>query len=198
MITFEEKLAQHDFQDLKACEIDTLQVNLGKMCNQVCRHCHVDAGPHRKEIMTLETINSLVDILKSYDIGTIDLTGGAPELNPHFEYFVEEISKLGRKTIDRCNLTILTEPGKEHLADFITEHKMEIVASLPYFLGDNVDRQRGKGVFDRSITALEMLNERGYGIEGSGLVLNLVYNPVGAYLPPEQTALEAEYKKRTR
>ena len=173
----------------------TLQVNLGYRCNQSCVHCHVNAGPNRTEMMDAGTMALIPQVLAARGIGTLDLTGGAPELHPGFRDLVRSARALGVKVIDRCNLTILFEPGQEGLAEFLAEHEVEVVASLPCYSVDNVDRQRGKGVFDKSIAALQRLNALGYGHEGSGRVLNLVYNPQGAVLPPPQPALEADYKR---
>lgn len=180
---------------LRARELTTLQINVGKRCNQACKHCHVDAGPHRTEEMNQETAALVVDVLRRHPaLATLDITGGAPELNPHFKWLVREARALGRHVIDRCNLTILFVPGKENLAGFLAESRVEVVASLPYYLAQRTDAQRGVGVFDQSIAGLKRLNELGYGHPGTGLVLNLVYNPTGAFLPPDQAAMEAEYK----
>jgi len=170
-------------------------VNLGYRCNQQCLHCHVNAGPKRKEQMQRETVDSVLTFLEASGVSTLDVTGGAPELNRHFRDLVRGAAAFGKKVIDRCNLTILLEPGQEDLADFLAEQGVEIVASLPCYLEHNVDGQRGKGVFGRSIEGLRTLNAHGYGRAGSGLVLNLVYNPQGAYLPPAQCGLEADYKR---
>jgi radical SAM/Cys-rich protein len=174
---------------------DTLQVNLGYRCNQTCVHCHVNAGPNRTEMMDRETMALIPQILEGRGIGSLDLTGGAPELHEGFRDLVRAARALGARVIDRCNLTILFEPGHEDLADFLAEQKVEIVASLPCYSATNVDQQRGKGVFDKSIAALQRLNALGYGAEGSGLVLNLVYNPLGPVLPPSQSELETAYKR---
>ncbi|HVF96001.1 MAG TPA: arsenosugar biosynthesis radical SAM (seleno)protein ArsS, partial [Flavisolibacter sp.] len=173
------------------------QVNVGKMCNQVCKHCHVDAGPDRKEIMTPETMEQCLTALRNNpSLQTVDLTGGAPEMNPDFRWFVTEIKKLERHVIVRCNLTIILANKKYFdLPQFYKEHGVEVVSSLPFYTQDRTDRQRGNGVFEDSIKALQLLNSEGYGVEGSGLVLNLVYNPAGAFMPAPQTALEKEYKK---
>ena len=193
--SFVEKVAQIGTFPLKASGIEIFQVNVGKMCNQVCKHCHVDAGPDRKEIMTRETMQLCLNILANSEIGTVDLTGGAPELNPDFRWFVEEIKKLRKHIIVRCNLTIILANKRFHdLPDFFKQHQIEVVCSLPSFTKDRTDRQRGDGVFENSIKAMQMLNAVGYGQEGSGLLLNLVYNPAGAFLPPSQQALEKEYK----
>ena len=185
-----------DFPRLRRQRPETLQVNLGYRCNQTCVHCHVNAGPRRKEVMERKTIDEVVAFLKVSDVKALDLTGGAPEMNPHFSNLVRRAHALDVHVMDRCNLTILEEPGEEDLAEFLAAYHVEIVASLPCYLEENVDRQRGKGVYDASIRALRGLNELGYGKEGSGLVLNLVYNPLGPTLPPPQDALEAEYKER--
>ena len=189
-------LVRTDFPALRRRVVDTVQVNLGYRCNQSCVHCHVNAGPNRTEEMTRETMDAVLDFIAgSPDIGTLDLTGGAPELNPHFRRLVVAARARGLRVIDRCNLTILEEPGQETLAQFLAEHRVEIVASLPCYLEENVDRQRGKGVFEASLRGLRRLNALGYGRPGTGLVLNLVYNPQGASLPPPQQALEAAYKQ---
>jgi radical SAM/Cys-rich protein len=167
------------------------------MCNQTCRHCHVDAGPDRKEIMTKETMQQCIEVLKNNpQLKTVDLTGGAPEMNPNFKWFVEEIKKLDKHVIVRCNLTIILANKRYHdLPAFYKLHNIEVVSSLPFYTQDRTDRQRGSGVFEDSIKALQMLNEVGYGKENTGIILNLVYNPAGAFLPPSQVSLEAEYKK---
>ena len=188
-------LQSSDFPALRRQATATLQVNLGYRCNQSCVHCHVNAGPNRTEMMDAGTMALIPQVLAARGIGTLDLTGGAPELHPGFRDLVRSARALGVKVIDRCNLTILFEPGQEGLAEFLAEHEVEVVASLPCYSMDNVDRQRGKGVFDKSIAGLQRLNALGYGREGSGRVLNLVYNPQGAVLPPPQPALEADYKR---
>jgi len=197
--SFDDKLDTLGLFPLKPTSIDIFQVNVGKMCNQVCKHCHVDAGPDRKEIMTKETMQQCINVLKDADIKTVDLTGGAPEMNPNFRWFVEEISALGKHIIVRCNLTIILANKKYNdLPQFFKKHKVEVVSSLPYFSASKTDSQRGDGVFEQSIKALQMLNEVGYGIEGSGLTLNLVYNPSGAFLPSSQQELEAEFKRQLK
>lgn len=188
-------LRESDFPAISRGQVDTLQVNLGYLCNQSCLHCHVNAGPTRKELMDESTVDTLLAYLKSHRIKTLDLTGGAPEMNPRFRHLVREARALGIRVIDRCNLTILEEKGYEWLGEFLAEHGVEVVASLPCYLSDNVDAQRGKGVFEKSIRALQGLNELGYGVEGSGLMLTLVYNPQGPSLPPSQDELEAAYKR---
>ena len=184
-----------DFPAIRRNRLDTLQVNLGYKCNQSCLHCHVNAGPTRTEAMSRETMFEVIAFLKSADIQTLDLTGGAPELNPHFRLLVKAARDIGVRVIDRCNLTILFEPGQESLADFLHGNDVDIVASLPCYLEENVDKQRGKGVFDASIRALQLLNEKGYGKAGSPLKLSLVYNPQGAVLPPAQGPLQSDYRK---
>jgi radical SAM/Cys-rich protein len=183
------------FPPIKRGRLDTLQLNVGYRCNQTCVHCHVDASPHRTEEMPAEIAELALAFLQRRRIVTLDITGGAPELNPHFRSLVTRARTLGVRVMDRCNLTILEEPGQEDLADFLAGEQVEIVASMPCYLEDNVDRQRGKGVFDSSIRGLQQLNARGYGHGGSGLVLSLVYNPQGPALPPPQAALEADYRR---
>jgi radical SAM/Cys-rich protein len=196
LVPFQQKLEEANLYPLKPTEVEIFQVNVGKMCNQVCKHCHVDAGPDRKEIMTRETMQQCLDaLIDNTSLKTVDLTGGAPEMNPDFRWFVEEITKLQRHVIVRCNLTIILANKKYHdLPEFFAHHGVEVVSSLPFYTQDRTDRQRGDGVFEDSIKALQMLNEVGYGIEGSGLILNLVYNPAGAFLPPAQDVLEKEFK----
>lgn len=184
-----------DFPPLQRTQLKTLQVNLGYRCNQQCVHCHVNAAPNRKENMTEETLADVRQFLVDNAIETLDLTGGAPELNPGFRDLVRFAREHDVAVIDRCNLTILSEPGQDDLAEFLAEHRVEIVASLPCYLEENVDAQRGKGVFERSIDGIRRLNALGYGIEGSGLSLRLVYNPQGPTLPPPQCALEQDYKR---
>ena len=183
------------FPAIKRRHLATLQVNVGYRCNQSCVHCHVNAGPHRTEQMGGEVIEHVLDVLERRGIPTLDITGGAPELNPHFRTLVRRARALGVHVIDRCNLTILEVPGQEDLAEFLAGEQVEITASMPCYLEDNVDRQRGKGVFDASIRALQRLNALGYGITGSDLILNLVYNPQGPALPPGQAELETDYKR---
>jgi radical SAM/Cys-rich protein len=175
--------------------LSTLQVNLGYKCNQSCVHCHVDAGPHRTEMMDKDMLDLINQVLSARKIETLDLTGGAPELHENFRRIVTQARASGVRVIDRCNLTILFEPGQEDLAQFLADQKVEVVASLPCYSMERVDKQRGKGVFDLSISALQRLNTLGYGKPGTGLILNLVYNPQGAVLPPNQSALQSEYKK---
>jgi len=184
------------FPAISRARLTTLQVNLGYLCNQQCQHCHVDAGPKRTEIMQQETLDEVIRVLRSGRIETLDLTGGAPEMNPGFRDLVSSARKLGVSVIDRCNLTILNEPGNEDLAEFLAQQQVEVVASLPCYLQENVDAQRGKGVFDGSVQGLRKLNALGFGRPDSGLQLNLVYNPVGPYLPPDQQVLEADYRER--
>jgi len=188
-------LVQSDFPPIARRRLETVQANLGYVCNQSCLHCHVNAGPTRTESMSGETVEQLLAFLAASGAGTLDLTGGAPELNPHFRPLVARARAIQVKVIDRCNLTILEEPGQEDLAGFLAAHQVEIVASLPCYTEELVDRQRGKGVYGKSVRAIRRLNELGYGREGSGLALNLVYNPQGASLPPAQEKLEADYKR---
>jgi radical SAM/Cys-rich protein len=194
MNSFEQILAQHGL-DLQRASTHVLQINVGKKCNQTCEHCHVNAGPARTEMMTRQTLERVLDWLEQTDIRTVDITGGAPELNPNFRYLVERVKSgaESRHVMDRCNLTILFEPGQEDLADFLSAHGVEIVASMPCYSVENVDKQRGLGVFDKSIRALQLLNNLGYGTNPQ-LKLNLVYNPVGAFLPGAQSELEVAYK----
>lgn len=188
-------LENSDFPAINRGKLTTLQVNVGYVCNQQCLHCHVNAGPNRKESMSKDTVDQILSFLEASDVDLLDLTGGAPELNAHFRFLVEKTRALGIQVMDRCNLTILNEPGQEDLADFLAAQQVEVIASLPCYLEENVDKQRGKGVFGGSVQGLRKLNELGYGIEGSGLILNLVYNPIGPYLPPPQQQLQADYKQ---
>ena len=188
-------LQKIEFPAVARSTLDTLQVNLGYRCNQSCLHCHVNAGPNRTEMMDADTLALIPQVLQAQGIRTLDLTGGAPELHTGFRDLVRQARALGVRVIDRCNLTILSEPGQEDLADFLAEQGVEVVASLPCYLADNVDRQRGDGVFERSVAGLQRLNALGYGAPGSGRVLSLVYNPQGPSLPPNQQALEADYKR---
>lgn len=183
------------FPHIRRKALDTLQVNLGYKCNQACFHCHVNASPDRKEMMSGETIDDVIAFMQAAKVATLDLTGGAPEMNDHFERLVVAARTAGVRVIDRCNLTILSEPGFEGLAQFLADQQVEVSASLPCYSQENVDKQRGEGVFDASIAGLKKLNPLGYGLPGSGLVLNLVYNPQGAKLPPPQEALEADYHR---
>ena len=187
-------MQQYGFPEVRRARLETLQVNLGYKCNQTCLHCHVNAGPNRVEVMARDTIIDVLAFLEVSGIKRLDLTGGAPELNPHFRELVERARALGVRVIDRCNLTILEEPGHEDLAAFLARNGVEVTASLPCYLEENVDRQRGKGVFDKSIRGLRRLNALGYGMPHTALELNLVYNPQGPSLPPAQQDLEADYK----
>jgi radical SAM/Cys-rich protein len=196
--TFKGVLAERGLEPLRAAEIEVLQVNLGKLCNQTCRHCHVDAGPDRREVMGRETVDECLAALRRSAIPTLDITGGAPELNPHFRYLVREARQMGRRVIDRSNLTILLAPGFTDLPEFLAGQGVEVIASLPCYLEENCDRQRGSGVFQRSIEALRRLNECGYGQGESSLSLTLVYNPLGPSLPPAETKLEADYRRELR
>ena len=188
-------LQSSDFPAIVRGQLETVQANLGYRCNQTCLHCHVNAGPTRKESMGLHAVNQVLDLLRRAQVSTLDLTGGAPEMNPHFRYLVESARGLGLRVIDRCNLTIVEEPGYEWLAGFLADWQVEITASLPCYLEDNVDGQRGNGVFDASLRALKTLNALGYGHPGSGLVLHLAYNPQGPSLPPPQAELEGVYHR---
>ena len=195
--TFAKKLKETNQFPLRPKKLEILQINLGYMCNQVCAHCHVDAGPDRKEIMTTETMQQCLDVIKKTEAHTLDLTGGAPEMNPNFRWFVEEASKAGIKDfIVRSNLTIIRANKKYYdLPEFFKKHNVHVVSSMPHWTRGKTDKQRGDGVFDKSIKALQMLNEIGYGTEGSDLKLDLVYNPSGAFLPGDQAALENDFKK---
>ena len=191
---FNQKLAAHGVE-LRAATVDTLQVNVGKLCNQTCKHCHVDAGPTRTEVMTREIAEQVVDAIRTFRIPTVDITGGAPELNPSFRYLVAETRALGSHVIVRHNLTVMFHAEQDDLPEFFRDHAVEVVSSLPYFLEQQTDAQRGRGVFQKSIEALRRLNAVGYGREDSGLILNLVYNPVGAFLPPSQKSIEQDFKR---
>ena len=196
---FERKLRQIDLFPLKPTGAEILQINVGKMCNQTCKHCHVDAGPDRKEIMTREIMQYCLEALEGSNIHTVDLTGGAPEMNPDFRWFVENITEQGKHVIVRCNLTIIVANPKYHdLPQFFKKHKVEVVSSLPYFSARRTDAQRGEGVFEKSIRALKLLNDVGYGVPDSDLQLNLVYNPTGAFMPGDQGGLEAEFKNKLK
>ena len=193
---FELSLMESELFPLTARGVTTLQVNVGKMCNQTCTHCHVDAGPDRTEIMTRDTMQHCLDAIERGNINTLDITGGAPELNPDFEWFVGSARRLGTHVIDRCNLTILTVPRFKAMPEFLAQNQVEVVASLPCYSEANTDKQRGDGVFEKSIRALKRLNELGYGHADSGLSLTLVYNPGGPSLPPPQAKLENDYRKQ--
>lgn len=196
--TFERTLQDHGVT-MRREVIKTLQINIGKLCNQACHHCHVEAGPKRTEIMERKTVDRLLELLaQEPQIHTVDITGGAPELNPHFRYFVTEIRRMGKEVIDRCNLTVFFEPNQEDTPEFLAENGIQVVASLPCYSKDNVDKQRGVGVFDKSIRALQRLNALGYGKADTGLMLHLVYNPVDTSLPPAQAKLERDYKQRLK
>jgi radical SAM/Cys-rich protein len=195
--TFKKKISNLGFNPFKPAKIEIFQVNVGYMCNQVCKHCHVDAGPDRKEIMTRETMQQCLDVLKHTHIHTLDLTGGAPEMNPDFRWFVAQAHQLGvKEIIVRSNLTIILANPKYHdLPEFFSKHKVRVCSSLPFYNADKTNRQRGEGVFEKSIEALQMLNAVGYGKADSGLILDLVYNPTGAFLPADQQILERDFKK---
>lgn len=194
---FKEKIAETGHIPFRPQTLEILQINLGYMCNQICSHCHVDAGPDRKEIMTKKVMLQCLEVIKSSDVRTLDLTGGAPEMHPHFRWFVKEAAQAGIEDfIVRSNLTIILANKKYHdLPDFFKEYNIHMVSSLPFYRKEKTDRQRGNGVFDKSIKALQMLNDRGYGKPGSGLKLDLVYNPAGAFLPSDQAAMEQDFKK---
>ena len=193
--TFDAALESSGLFPLTSTGIEILQVNVGKLCNQTCGHCHVDAGPDRTEVMTRETAELCLLALDQTQAKTLDITGGAPELNPQFRFLADEASRHGVHVIDRCNLSVLLIRSQADLAQFLAERKIEIIASLPYFQAAQTDAQRGEGIFDKSIEAIRRLNALGYGAEGSGLKLNLVYNPVGAFLPPPQAALERDFRR---
>jgi radical SAM/Cys-rich protein len=195
---FWEHLEKVKLYPLTPTKTEILQINLGKLCNQVCNHCHVDAGPTRKELMTKEVMIQCLEAAKSKFIHTIDLTGGAPEMNPNFKWFVSELSKLNKRVIVRSNLTILTYKKYLEVPQFFRKKKVNVISSLPCYTKENVDKQRGNGVFKRSIEALKKLNELGYGKKGTGLKLDLVYNPIGVALPPNQRKLEADYKRELK
>lgn len=184
-----------DFPPLTRGTLETLQVNLGYLCNQQCQHCHINAGPHRSEVMSRETVEAVLRFVEHNPVRLLDLTGGAPEMNPHFRELVRRARELGVAVIDRCNLTILEEPGQEGLADFLAEQRVQVVASMPCYLEENVNGQRGKGVFDASIRGLQQLNAVGYGDPECGLELNLMYNPTGPFLPPPQVTLAQDYRR---
>jgi radical SAM/Cys-rich protein len=192
---FETTMAQAGLAPLHATGITVLQINVGKLCNQTCRHCHVDAGPERREQMTRETAELCMQALAQSDIPTVDITGGAPELNANFRWLVEQARALNRHVMDRCNLSVLLLPSQADLGEFFVRHQVEVIASLPYFRSAQTDAQRGDGVFAKSVRALQLLNRLGYGVEGSGLMLHLVHNPVGAFLPPKQEAIEARFRQ---
>ena len=197
--SFSLAIAEHGYETgLKSLAIETFQLNIGKLCNQTCAHCHVDAGPDKKEEnMSLENLKLCLDFIKSHDIKNVDITGGAPEMHPHFRWFVEECAAAGKHVLDRCNLTIIEANKKYHdLPEFFAKNKVEVVSSLPYFSKKRTDSQRGDGVFEDSILALQRLNSVGYGMPDSGLILNLVYNPSGAFLPGDQEELKQEFKNQ--
>ncbi|RJS94280.1 arsenosugar biosynthesis radical SAM (seleno)protein ArsS [Salinisphaera sp. Q1T1-3] len=191
----EQQAGQTDFPAIRRGPLHTLQMNLGYLCNIACTHCHVAAGPKRTELMDWQTMATALAFVDAQHITTVDVTGGSPEMNPHFRDFVQCLRERDVHVIDRCNPTILVEPGYEWSADFLAAHGVEVIASLPCYSADNVDAQRGKGVFEASIAGLEKLNTRGYGQANSGLALNLVYNPVAPVLPPDQNVLEADYRR---
>lgn len=198
IMTFSKKLLVHHLV-LSRNSVSTLQINLGKLCNQACHHCHVEAGPLRSEIMTEKTVDRIIELMKSEkNLKSIDLTGGAPEMNHYFKKLVTAARAMNLEVIDRCNLTIFYEPGFSDLPEFLKEQKVHVIASMPCYTKDNVDKQRGRGVFDKSIEGIKKLNSLGFGIAGTGLVLDLVYNPGGAFLPGEQKKLESDYKRELK
>lgn len=197
-ISFSRKVAEHGVELLQPTGLQVLQANVGKVCNQTCEHCHVDAGPERRESMSVDVAQACLNLLQRARIPVLDITGGAPEMNPQFRMLVSGARQRRARVIDRCNLTILTAPGFTDLPEFLAEHEVEIIASLPCYLEQNVDQQRGAGVFERSLQALRKLNSLGYGVPGSPLVLTLVYNPLGPGLPPPQAKLEADYRRELR
>ncbi|HKH19483.1 MAG TPA: arsenosugar biosynthesis radical SAM (seleno)protein ArsS [Gammaproteobacteria bacterium] len=191
-------LRETDFPAICRGRLQTVQINIGYKCNQACLHCHVNAGPNRKETMSSETVETVLEFIKVRTIETVDITGGAPELNPHFRGLVARARGMDKHVIDRCNLTVLEEPGFEDTPRFLADHNVEIIASLPCYLEENVDAQRGKGVYGASVRGLQKLHALGYGKTDSALMLNLVYNPIGPYLPPAQDELEADYKRELK
>lgn len=196
--SFHKAIEKHGL-DLRRQTLGTIQINIGRKCNQACHHCHVESSPIRTENMSVETVSRVIELLeKSPMIKTVDITGGAPELNPEFRRLVSRSRSLGKEVIDRCNLTILFEPGQEETAYFLKEHRVHVVASLPCYSKENVEKQRGRNVFDKSIEALKLLNNLGYGKMNSGLILDLVYNPTGPFLPPSQIKLQADYQKELK
>lgn len=197
MNLFDRKVSEHKL-DLSRKPVEILQVNVGKLCNLACVHCHVEAGPKRTENMTRETAEAVIRFMDRVPVQKLDLTGGAPEMNPHFKKLVQEARRRGVHVMDRCNLTVFYVDGFEWVPQFLAGHQVEVIASLPCYSKENVEAQRGKGVFGESVDGLQRLNELGYGKEGSGLILNLVYNPGGAFLPPDQTELEKDYKVRLK
>jgi len=191
---FDAKLAAHDLT-LRGVRVETLQVNVGKLCNQACKHCHVDASPTRTEVMTEETAQAVAEVVRRHQIPVLDITGGAPELNPSFRFLVREARASGARVMVRHNLTVMFEADQDDLPEFFRAHEVEVVSSLPYFQARETDAQRGGGVFQKSVEAARRLNGVGYGVEGSGLTFNLIYNPVGAFLPPAQSSVEADFRR---
>ncbi len=195
MVPFAQRLEHLGYAELKAAQGNTLQVNLGWRCNQSCKHCHLLAGPHRPEQMEADTLEEVIRVVKRWSLPLVDLTGGAPEINPHFEYLLDSLHQLGTQIISRGNLTVLLEPGKEHLPEFFRDRRVELICSLPYYQEEPVDRLRGPGAFKKSLEALRRLNSLGYGQKDSELALHLMYNPAGAYFPPEQGPLEDLFRR---
>lgn len=196
-VSFEARLEKSGLR-LRSTGVEILQINVGKLCNQACKHCHVDASPKRTEVMTAETVEACLNVLRHFRIPTLDITGGAPELNQNFRYLVTEARKSGARVMIRHNLTVMFEPNQTDLPQFFAENEVEVISSLPYFLQQQTDAQRGTGVFEKSVEAIRRLNDFGYGIAGGNLILNLVYNPVGAFLPPSQMAIEADFKRELK
>jgi radical SAM/Cys-rich protein len=197
-VSFQKKIEEHAIPILRN-SVEVVQVNIGRVCNQACHHCHVESGPNRTENMEGKTVDRVIELIRSsQSVHTVDITGGAPEMNPFFKKLVVESRKLGKHVVDRCNLTILFEPKQEKTAEFLRDNQVHVIASLPCYSQSNVEEQRGGGVFKKSITALKMLNSLGYAQKGTGLQLDLVYNPLGAYLPPSQKELEKKYKKELK
>lgn len=195
MIDFKDVLKENKLE-LNRRKIETIQINVGKKCNQACIHCHVNGGPNREEIMEKDTVDRILELIsRDESIKTVDVTGGAPELNPNFKYIIKELTALNKTVLNRCNLTVLSEVGQEDTAEFLAENKVQVMASLPCYLEENVDYQRGSDVFKKSISGLYELNKLGYGKDDTGLILNLVFNPKGGTLPPPQSELEKDYKK---
>ena len=195
IISFDDSLKSVGLFPLKASGLGVFQINVGRLCNQACKHCHVEAGPKRDEIMGDEVFDKCLEVIEKSDIPVVDITGGAPEMHPRFRELVEKSSRAGKKVLSRCNLTIISEDGYGDLPEFYSDNSVEIVASLPYFRAEETDAVRGKGVYEKSISALKVLNEKGYGVDRSGLFLDLVFNPAGAYLPPPQKSIESDFKR---
>jgi radical SAM/Cys-rich protein len=192
---FDVRLGEGALYPLRATSVDTLQINMGRLCNLSCRHCHVEAGPARTEVMGADTVADCLEAIGRASIGVVDITGGAPEMNPGYRRLVEDSASAGARVLTRTNLVAMLEDGRADLPAFLAEHRVEVVASLPHYSASTTDRMRGEGTFDRSIEVLRRLNAAGYGVEGSGLALSLVYNPAGAYMPGAQRAVEADFSR---